>query len=57
MCMPTSGETVHCLATEAAHTILRVSAVDRDVEIGYETVVLGSLRGESSSRVRYLLAY
>jgi len=38
------NETVHCLSTMAAYTILRISVIDREVEVAYETVMLGALR-------------
>ena len=38
------NETVHCLATETAHTILRVSVLDREQEVAFETVLLGVLK-------------
>ena len=40
----TFDETVHCVASEACQTIVRLSVVDRDAEVAYETAVLGCLR-------------
>jgi len=35
---------VHCVASEPAYTVLRVSVVERGQEVAFETCVLGALR-------------
>ena len=40
----TFGDQVHCFAAEPRETILKVAVMDSDVEVAYETVVLGILR-------------
>jgi hypothetical protein len=40
----TFGDQVHCFAAEPRETILKIAVMDGDVEVAYETVVLGILR-------------
>ena len=41
---PVFGEQLHCIASEAAHTVLRLSVLEREHEVAYETMLLGCLR-------------
>ena len=44
LCAVYDDETVYCVATEAAYTILRLSVIDHDHEVAFETMVLSTLK-------------